>query len=410
MTNRDVVAALLERLGKPWSLVRSVPDRPGHDRRYALDGSKLAALGWRNRTSFADGLAATVDWFRANEAWWRAAKSGDWDAYYERQYGARLAGLDRGLTDAGRRHRGGRPARPGADRRPRGGAVHRPVRADRVDAGRSSTSTRPDAFGALLDRDRPEVVVHAAAWTDVDGCAREPELAMARNGTATAAPRPGDRGAGDRPGRRLDERGLRRSPDRRRGLRPGRRARARSTRMARRSWPARTARPRGLCERHGRRDRRSGSSGRRGCSGRPATTFRRRSSPPRSGHARPASRSGSSPTRSARRRAAHDLAEGIAELIGAGGDRAAPITSSTAARASRAEWAREVLRQAGIERRRPRTSRRRRGRGRRRRPAWAVLEPTPLPGGEPLRPWPAALADRVPGLLRDRSRPAAAGR
>jgi dTDP-glucose 4,6-dehydratase len=91
MTNRDVIAALLERLGKPWSLVRTVPDRPGHDRRYALDGTKLAALGWRNRTSFADGLAATVDWFRANETWWRAAKSGDWDAYYERQYGSRLA-------------------------------------------------------------------------------------------------------------------------------------------------------------------------------------------------------------------------------------------------------------------------------------------------------------------------------
>jgi dTDP-glucose 4,6-dehydratase len=91
MTNRDVVAALLERLGKPWSLVRSVPDRPGHDRRYALDGSKLAALGWRNRTEFADGLAATVEWFLANEPWWRAAKSGDWDAYYERQYGSRLA-------------------------------------------------------------------------------------------------------------------------------------------------------------------------------------------------------------------------------------------------------------------------------------------------------------------------------
>jgi dTDP-glucose 4,6-dehydratase len=91
MANRDVVAALLERLGKPWSLVRSVPDRPGHDRRYALDGSKLAALGWRNRTSFVEGLATTVDWFRANEAWWRAARSGDWDAYYERQYGDRLA-------------------------------------------------------------------------------------------------------------------------------------------------------------------------------------------------------------------------------------------------------------------------------------------------------------------------------
>ena len=91
MTNRDVVAALLERLDKPWSLVRSVPDRPGHDRRYALDGSKLAALGWRNRTAFSDGLATTIDWFLANEAWWRAAKSGDWDAYYERQYGSRLA-------------------------------------------------------------------------------------------------------------------------------------------------------------------------------------------------------------------------------------------------------------------------------------------------------------------------------
>jgi dTDP-glucose 4,6-dehydratase len=91
MTNRDVAAALLERLGKPWSLVRSVPDRPGHDRRYALDGAKLAALGWRNRTAFADGLAATIDWFRENEPWWRAAKSGDWDAYYERQYGDRLA-------------------------------------------------------------------------------------------------------------------------------------------------------------------------------------------------------------------------------------------------------------------------------------------------------------------------------
>ena len=91
MTNRDVVTALLERLDKPWSLVRSVPDRPGHDRRYALDGSRLSALGWRNRVAFDDGLAATIDWFRANEAWWRAAKSGDWDAYYERQYGARLA-------------------------------------------------------------------------------------------------------------------------------------------------------------------------------------------------------------------------------------------------------------------------------------------------------------------------------
>ena len=91
MANRDVVAALLARLGKPWSLVRSVPDRPGHDRRYAMDGTKLRALGWRNRTPFETGLERTVDWYVANEPWWRATKSGDWDAYYERQYGDRLA-------------------------------------------------------------------------------------------------------------------------------------------------------------------------------------------------------------------------------------------------------------------------------------------------------------------------------
>jgi dTDP-glucose 4,6-dehydratase len=90
-TNREVVTLLLERLGKPWSLVRQVEDRPGHDRRYAMDGSKLAALGWRPTISFEDGLAATIDWYRANEPWWRAARSGDWDGWYERQYRQRLA-------------------------------------------------------------------------------------------------------------------------------------------------------------------------------------------------------------------------------------------------------------------------------------------------------------------------------
>ena len=78
-SNREVVAALLDRLGKPWSLVRTVEDRPGHDRRYAMDGSKLRALGWGNGTPFEDGLAATIDWYRENEAWWRPIKSGEWD-------------------------------------------------------------------------------------------------------------------------------------------------------------------------------------------------------------------------------------------------------------------------------------------------------------------------------------------
>jgi dTDP-glucose 4,6-dehydratase len=92
LTNRETVAILLERLGKPWSLVRQVDDRPGHDRRYAMDGAKLAELGWRPTIRAADGIPATVDWYVANEAWWRAIKAGDWDAYYERQYGARLRG------------------------------------------------------------------------------------------------------------------------------------------------------------------------------------------------------------------------------------------------------------------------------------------------------------------------------
>jgi dTDP-glucose 4,6-dehydratase len=91
-TNREVVAALLERLDKPWSLVRTVEDRPGHDRRYAMDGSKLSALGWTNKVTFEEGLAETVDWFRDNQGWWRAIKSGEWEDYYRRQYGARLAG------------------------------------------------------------------------------------------------------------------------------------------------------------------------------------------------------------------------------------------------------------------------------------------------------------------------------
>jgi dTDP-glucose 4,6-dehydratase len=90
-TNREIVQRVLEELGKPWSLVRTVEDRSGHDRRYAMDGSLLASLGWSPEVTLDRGLAGTVDWYRKNEPWWRAAKSGSWDGYYERQYGARLA-------------------------------------------------------------------------------------------------------------------------------------------------------------------------------------------------------------------------------------------------------------------------------------------------------------------------------
>lgn len=91
LPNRDVIGRLLAATGRDWSLVRTVPDRPGHDRRYAMDGAKLAALGWGPTMPFEDGLPATVAWYREHPDWIASAKSGDWDAYYARQYGARLA-------------------------------------------------------------------------------------------------------------------------------------------------------------------------------------------------------------------------------------------------------------------------------------------------------------------------------
>jgi dTDP-glucose 4,6-dehydratase len=95
-TNRDTVEALLALLEKPASLIRHVEDRPGHDRRYAMAGDRIVGIGWKNQVPFEDGLRRTIEWFEANEAWWRAVRSGDFEAYYERQYGARLAGATQG--------------------------------------------------------------------------------------------------------------------------------------------------------------------------------------------------------------------------------------------------------------------------------------------------------------------------
>ncbi len=90
-TNLEVVEALLDALGKPRSLIRHVADRPGHDRRYAMTGDRIRELGWTNRVSFQDGLRRTVAWFQENADWWRAIRAGDFEAYYARQYGDRLA-------------------------------------------------------------------------------------------------------------------------------------------------------------------------------------------------------------------------------------------------------------------------------------------------------------------------------
>jgi dTDP-glucose 4,6-dehydratase len=91
--NMDVVRRILDLTGASPDLVRLVSDRPGHDRRYALDSSKLRALGWTPAHSFdGGGLEQTVAWYRDNRDWWEAVKSGEFREYYERQYAERLSG------------------------------------------------------------------------------------------------------------------------------------------------------------------------------------------------------------------------------------------------------------------------------------------------------------------------------
>ncbi len=86
--NAVLTRRILDVLGKPASLIRHVADRPGHDRRYSLDTSKLQSLGWRPEVPFDKGLPATVAWYRDNEWWWRPIKHEDpaFKAYYETQY------------------------------------------------------------------------------------------------------------------------------------------------------------------------------------------------------------------------------------------------------------------------------------------------------------------------------------
>ena len=88
--NLHVAREILKILGKSESLIRHVKDRPGHDRRYALDSARAQAeLGWKPRIRFEEGLRATVDWYRRNEEWRGRVRSGEYRKYYEKQYGAR---------------------------------------------------------------------------------------------------------------------------------------------------------------------------------------------------------------------------------------------------------------------------------------------------------------------------------
>ena len=90
-TNLQVVKLILKTLGKPESLIKFVTDRPGHDRRYAIDPKKLETeLGWKPIYNFDTGMAQTIQWYLDNQEWWKNIISGEYQNYFEKMYGARL--------------------------------------------------------------------------------------------------------------------------------------------------------------------------------------------------------------------------------------------------------------------------------------------------------------------------------
>lgn len=257
---------------------------------------------------------------------------------------------------------------------------------------------QPEAIGALLERDRPEVVIHAAAWTDVDGCAREPDLAMRRNAAATGLLAQACAGRGVDlvlvstnevfDGRRTDGLGYR-PDDEPRPPNPYGRSKLAGEEAARRAY--------------------AGPAGRAQLAivrtawlfGPGAPDF-----PSKILAAAERARAAGEPLQVVADEWGNptyvlDLAEAIVELLGSG-ELAGTHHVVNGLVASRADWARDVVARAGIAVEIvdvPATSWERPSRA----PRWGVLEPTPLPSGEPLRPWPAAMADYAPRLLRARA-------
>ena len=91
LENIDVVSQIVKLCGADPDTVRHVDDRPGHDRRYSLECSKLRELGWEPERTFQRGLDETVTWYRDNRAWWEPIKTGGYREYYEAQYASRLS-------------------------------------------------------------------------------------------------------------------------------------------------------------------------------------------------------------------------------------------------------------------------------------------------------------------------------
>jgi dTDP-4-dehydrorhamnose reductase len=253
---------------------------------------------------------------------------------------------------------------------------------------------RPEAIPALLDRDRPEVVVHAAGWTDVDGCAREPDLAMRRNGEATRilAEACAARGLDlvvistnevfD--GRRSDGRGYVPS-DTVSPINPYGSSKLAGEEGARRAYEGLLG-PQLAIVRTAWLFGPGAPDFPRKILAAAERAYAARESLPVVGD------EWGCPTYAA------DLAEAVVELIGSG-EVAGLHHVVNGSFATRADWARDVVARAGLSVevqdvpsttwRRPSTA-----------PRWGVLAQTPLPSGEPLRPWPDAMADYAPTMLR----------
>jgi dTDP-glucose 4,6-dehydratase len=89
--NIEIVKLILEKLGKPESLIKFVKDRPGHDRRYAIDSTKIQNdLGWKPKYTFETGMEKTIKWYLENKEWWEKIRSGEYIKYYEKMYGEKL--------------------------------------------------------------------------------------------------------------------------------------------------------------------------------------------------------------------------------------------------------------------------------------------------------------------------------
>ncbi|MBY6273994.1 MAG: dTDP-glucose 4,6-dehydratase, partial [Bacillaceae bacterium] len=90
-TNNEIVHLIVEKLGVSKDLIKYVADRPGHDRRYAIDPTKIMnELGWKPEYTFEKGIEETIRWYIDNQEWWKNIKSGEYMNYYQKQYGDKL--------------------------------------------------------------------------------------------------------------------------------------------------------------------------------------------------------------------------------------------------------------------------------------------------------------------------------